>query len=87
MLDKPKRRKIKSQLPLENSFQIIDFSESRMIRMIYIELVPLNKIEMIYDVLRDFVPFAQYKKRDKHPWKNVTSTNITKNHAQHLIFQ
>ena len=55
--------------------------------MIYIELVPLNKIEMIYDVLSDFVPFAQYKKRDKHPWKNVTSTNITKNHAQHLIFQ
>ena len=24
------------------------------------------------DVLRDLVPFAQFKKREKHPWRSVT---------------
>ena len=24
------------------------------------------------DALRDLVPFAQFKKREKHPWKSVT---------------
>ena len=23
-------------------------------------------------LLRDLVPFAQFKKREKHPWKSVT---------------
>ena len=27
---------------------------------------------LIYDVLRDLVPFIQFKKREKHPWRSVT---------------
>ena len=27
---------------------------------------------IICDVLRDSVPFAQFKKGEKHPWKSVT---------------
>ena len=26
----------------------------------------------ICDVLHDLVPFAQFKKREKHPWRSVT---------------
>ena len=26
----------------------------------------------IWDALRNLVPFAQYKKREKHPWRSVT---------------
>ena len=25
----------------------------------------------IYDALRDLVPFIQFKKREKHPWRGV----------------
>ena len=25
----------------------------------------------IYDALRDLVPFVQFKKREKHPWRSV----------------
>ena len=28
------------------------------------------------DVLRDLVPFAQFKKREKDPWKSVTFSKI-----------
>ena len=28
--------------------------------------------EVICDALHDFVPFAQFKKREKHPWRSVT---------------
>ena len=31
------------------------------------------KINKAYcDALRDLVPFAQFKKREKHPWRSVT---------------
>ena len=26
-----------------------------------------------YDTLRDLVPFVQFKKREKHPWRSVTT--------------
>ena len=26
------------------------------------------------DVLQDLVPFAQFRKREKHPWRSVTFT-------------
>ena len=29
-------------------------------------------VSYIYDALRDLVPFIQFKKREKHPWKSVT---------------
>ena len=28
-------------------------------------------------VLRDLVPFVQFKKREKHPWRSVTFSKIT----------
>ena len=28
----------------------------------------------IFDALRDLVPFVQFKKREKHPWRSVTFT-------------
>ena len=33
----------------------------------------------IYDALFDFVPFVQFKKREKHPWRNVTFSNVVSN--------
>ena len=28
------------------------------------------------DSLRDLVPFVQFKKREKHPWRSVTLTKF-----------
>ena len=30
----------------------------------------------ICDALRDFVPFVQFKKREKHPWRSVTFNKV-----------
>ena len=30
----------------------------------------------ICDVLHDLVPFAQFKKREKNPWRNVTFSKV-----------
>ena len=29
-----------------------------------------------WDALRDLVPFAQIKKREKHPWRSVTFSKV-----------
>ena len=29
-----------------------------------------------YDALRDLVPFVQFKKREKHPWRSVTFSEV-----------
>ena len=31
---------------------------------------------VIYDVLRDLVPFVQFKKSEKHPWRSVTLSKV-----------
>ena len=31
---------------------------------------------MICDALRDLVPFAQFKKREKHPWRRDTCSEV-----------
>ena len=28
------------------------------------------------DALRDLVPFAQFKKREKHPWMSITFSKV-----------
>ena len=28
------------------------------------------------DALRDLVPFVQFKKREKHPWRNVNFSKV-----------
>ena len=33
------------------------------------------------DALRDLVPFVQFKKREKHPWRSVTFSNFTKSNT------
>ena len=33
-------------------------------------------IELDSDVLRDLVPFVQFKKREKHPWRRVTFNKV-----------
>ena len=30
----------------------------------------------IFDVLRDLVPFVQFKKRKKHPWRSITFNKV-----------
>ena len=30
----------------------------------------------VYDALRDLVSFAQFKKREKHPWRSVTFSKV-----------
>ena len=30
----------------------------------------------ICDVLRDLVPFVQFQKREKHPWRSVTFSKV-----------
>ena len=32
--------------------------------------------DKIWDVLRDLVPFVQFKKHEKHPWRSVTFSNV-----------
>ena len=31
---------------------------------------------MIYGALRDLVPFVQFKKREKYPWRSVTFSEV-----------
>ena len=40
-------------------------------------------LSSIWDALRDLVPFVQFRKREKHPWKNVTFSKIAG--ASHII--
>ena len=36
----------------------------------------LLKTKKICDALRDLVPFGQFKKREKHPWRSVTYSKV-----------
>ena len=44
----------------------------------------------IRDALRDLVAFAQFKKREKHPWRSATFSKVVvqmlPNHATHHIY-
>ena len=39
----------------------------------------------ISDVLHDLVPFTQFRKREKHPWKSVIVQIVTNRARHHLI--
>ena len=41
--------------------------------MVIISRLPSHQNE-ISDALHDLVPFAQFKKREKHPWRNDNFT-------------
>ena len=32
--------------------------------------------DMWFDSLRDLVSFVQFKKREKHPWRNITFSKL-----------
>ena len=36
--------------------------------------------------LRDLVPFVQFKKREKHPWRSVTFSNFTESNTPPWVF-
>ena len=41
------------------------------------------------DVLHDLVPFIQFKKREKHPWRSVTFSKVAgllKKHSSMVVF-
>ena len=40
----------------------------------FMEHPVFHRWSCICDTLHDLVPFVQFKKREKHPWKNVTFT-------------
>ena len=40
----------------------------------------------IYDALRDLLPFLQFKKREKHPWRAVAFSNFTKINTPLWVF-
>ena len=49
--------------------------------MQYIQLEPKSQLvpedlKNICDALRDLVPFVQFKKREKHPWKSVNFSKV-----------
>ena len=35
-----------------------------------------GKVGGICDALRDLVPFVQFKKREKHPWRSVNFSKV-----------
>ena len=35
------------------------------------KLITMQQYQLKSDALHDLVPFAQFKKREKHPWKSV----------------
>ena len=44
-----------------------------------------NGLQQICDVLRDLVPFVQFKKREKHPWRSVILQMVP--NATHHTYQ
>ena len=39
-------------------------------------LETILKAWYVCDALRDLLPFAQFKKREKHPWRSVTFSKV-----------
>ena len=39
-------------------------------------LFKVNDKRIICDVLRNFVPFVQFKKHEKHPWRSVNFSKV-----------
>ena len=49
---------------------------------------PLSITKAICDVLHDLVPFVQFKKREKHPWRSINFSKVAglPNRATHHIW-
>ena len=66
---------------LKVNYLVADKDKSLMCRVFYrsgddlfvrVCRIPVNSEYFQYDVLRNFVPFAKFKKREKHSWRSVT---------------
>ena len=58
----------------DSKLQMLDFV---LILFYLLHFFPLQSfisvcLQLKCNVLRDLVPFAQFKKREKHPWRSVT---------------
>ena len=51
------------------------FHNGEKIRMIFMDLSVKCDV-YICDALRNLVPFVQFKKREKHPWRSVTFSKV-----------
>ena len=51
------------------------------------KLFQWNKSANNYDALRSLVPFVQFKKREKHPWRSLTFSKITCNFNKNNTLQ
>ena len=51
----------------------------------FMEHPVFHRWSCICDTLHDLVPFVQFKKREKHPWRNVTFTNKSNTHLWVLL--
>ena len=51
-------------------------SSAVQIKVFLSHLYDLNLFTIKCDTLRDLVPFVQFKKREKHPWRSVTFSNV-----------
>ena len=47
--------------------------------------INMIRTEINWDALHDLVPFQQFKKREKHPWRRVTFSNVAGLHHNCFI--
>ena len=54
------------------------FSSSQFLRVLHRVQSSCTAITLITirDVLRDLLPFVQFKKRKKHPWRSITFSKV-----------
>ena len=67
--------------------KLTSFMESyNLMRLIKSQICVKDKNFMhICGVLRDLVPFVQFKKREKHPWRSVTFSKVAGTHLILII--
>ena len=48
----------------------------KVMSLVRLTQVTQQKNKWMCDALRDLVPCLQFKKREKHPWRSVTSSSL-----------
>ena len=65
-------RNLISTLYQARKLKLMEVHTPSPLRTIYAQ----RTIDLDSDVLRDLVPFAQFKKHEKHPWRSVTFSKV-----------
>ena len=55
---------------------VVKYLCRKVVRLQYMQSCKLCWEKGIFDALRDLVPFAKFKKREKHTWRSVTFSNL-----------